>query len=463
MNWSKVHSISALLIAATALTAVAVLAIGCSNGCSAGFSFPSAAERFSTKVTDFFGIDIAAQTPDQANVLVIGVDSRKGADQMHCDAIHLVSIDTERDRVEFINVPRGTYTYIPRPDNWVPSDELIQAAYGQLRAPQEEEEGDVDRISTPDDASEDTEAPREVTTRDVYARAWQMEQYISNLCEYVGLEAFIDRVEQVTGEEVDYHVLVGFSQAQGVLRALKFDATTTLQFLRHRKSYGLGDVQRSYNQSLFLEDLLVDRTDLVADLPKTAQFALYQLVDTDLPYPVARGLLEWASVSVVRTDTSRITHRTAPKGTPRAQDIRFDEDEAQEQIDALYARLRAYDPSFSVTDVQPTLVAYVRQELTSVQDALVAAELQTARTQLQPLINQQIWLQVEDGETRQQLMVWVALLESSLTWYETYNEARALEQATTFIWNLQLEDDGAEAIARIQAHLTELMRGRVDE
>lgn len=462
MKAAKTLKISAALIAATALLVVAVLL----QACDGGECKPANSWRLSTRVADLFGVDIAVETPDKANVLIIGVDSRKGSKEVHCDAIHLVSIDTVEDTVEFINVPRGTYSYIPKPADWEPDQELLDAVGYDLQKAaeeteeQEEIEGEVEVVETPEtpviDAPEEPQEPPNIS-----ALAWSKEQYISNVCEYMGVDEFVTRIEKITGEEVDYQVMIGFSQAQGVLRALRFDPTTTLQFLRHRKTYGLGDVQRSYNQSLFLEDLLVNRVDMVDELPKTAQFALYRLVDTDLPYPVVRGLLAWAQTSEVRSDTTRITHRTAPSGTPTAQEIRFNEDEADAQVQALYDRLRVFDRGFSVNDVQPTLLAYVNQETTAAYNAFVAVDMKTARVHLDGLIDQQIWHQIEDADARRDIMVRLAMLESSVTWFETQSEPYTLEFATSMIWNLELEDRSEAWVKQIQEHLTELLRNRV--
>ena len=465
MKAAKTLKISAALIAATALLVVAVLLRTCDEGdCK-----PANSWRLSTRVADLFGVDIAVETPDQANVLIIGVDSRKGSKEVHCDAIHLVSIDTVEDTVEFINVPRGTYSYIPKPADWEPDQELLDAVGYDLQkaaeeAEEQEEGEDMDGhpLTPPSQGVEELAVPEEPQEPpNITALAWSKEQYISNVCEYMGVEEFVTRIEKITGEEVDYQVMIGFSQAQGVLRALRFDPTTTLQFLRHRKTYGLGDVQRSYNQSLFLEDLLVNRVDMVDELPKTAQFALYRLVDTDLPYPVARGLLAWAQTSAVRSDTARITHRTAPSGTPAAQEIRFNEEEADAQVQALYDRLRVFDRGFSVNDVQPTLLAYVNQETTAAYNAFVAVDLETARAHLDGLIDQQIWHQIDDADERRDIMVRLAMLESSVTWFETQSEPHTLEFATSMIWNLELEERSEAWVKQIQEHLTELLRNRV--
>ncbi|HBU27854.1 TPA: hypothetical protein DEB00_01935 [Candidatus Uhrbacteria bacterium] len=455
------------LVATTTLLVVVFVVPSCVTGdCASGATW-----HLSTNIADLLGVDTHIETPSKVTVLVVGVDSRKGAKQVHCDAIHSITIDTVQDTVEFVNIPRGTYSFIPRQNNWVPQTELLEVVNAELKQAELDKQAEEaawfaeihgeNAVPLPlilpqeDVVAETPEVP------DLVGLAWAREQYISNVCEYLGVDEFVSRVEKITGQKVDYRVLVGFSQAQGVLRALSFDPTTTLQYLRHRKSYALGDVQRSYNQSLFLEDLLVNRIDMVEELPKTAQFALYQLIDTDMPYAVARGLLAWAQASRVQSDATRITHRTAPAGTPRAQDQHYNEDAAKEQVEQLYAQLRVYDPSFTVKDTQPTLLAYIQQQETFSYNALVNGDKARAREVLQPLVDQQIWQQIEDATERQKKMETIAILDSTLSWFETYSEERTVEIATSMIWSLELEQGSESAIARIRQHLGALLSNRV--
>jgi len=454
----------AILMAATTLFVVVFVVPVCSSqSCDEGSTW-----SLSSQIAGLLGVDTDIETPEKVTVLVVGVDSRKGAKEVHCDAIHSITIDTAKDTVEFVNVPRGTYSYIPRQEHWTPQTELLDAVDVDLKRVEEERQAEEAAWFTNQEVSESeapTLLPQESTLvpeeePDVVSLAWAKEQYISNVCEYLGVDEFVSRVEKITGQPVDYRVLVGFSQAQGVLRALSYDPTTTLQYLRHRKSYALGDVQRSYNQSLFLEDLLVHRIDMVDALPKTAQFALYHLIDTDMPYNVARGLIAWAQTSKAREDTKRITHRTAPATTPHAQDIHYNEDAAAEQVATLYARLRAYDRSFTVTDVQPTLLAYIQRQETYAYNALVNGDKDRARDALQPLIDQQIWQQIEEATERQTIMETIAILESTISWFETFNEEQTIEIATSMIWSLELEDGSEFAIDRIQQHLSALLSDR---
>ncbi|MEK7108163.1 MAG: hypothetical protein AAB898_00655, partial [Patescibacteria group bacterium] len=358
------------------------------------------------------------------------------------------------------NIPRGTYTYIAMPDGWVAKPELSEVVRREALLPPET----VEPLPVQDNmlAATATTAgvPVELTPEEIRSRAWQKEQYISNVCEYEGFDTFVDRVEDIARIKVDYTVRVGFSQAEGLLRALRFDPAATLQFLRHRKTYSLGDVQRSYNQSLFLEDVLRQHATTVANLPVTAQAALYHLVDTDIPYGVARSLVAWVSASPVRTEAGRMTHRTAPGWTPRAQEIRFDPEEASRQVEELYARLKRYDPTFSVRDVQPTLRRYINERLTMTYAAIVNGNLATAREHIASVVGPQLWHQVEDKDAREMTMATAAILERTLTWFETHDMQKTLTLATSTVWNLELTQGSPEVIWGIREHLEQLLRPR---
>ena len=120
-----------VLAAATALLVVAVFSRACTEaGCvePGAWRLPSALDRINAATKPVV-------LPDKVTILVAGVDARSGSKTMHCDAIHVVNLNIADDRVEFVNIPRGTYTYIPMPDGWQPREELVAAVTAQHQAP----------------------------------------------------------------------------------------------------------------------------------------------------------------------------------------------------------------------------------------------------------------------------------------------------------------------------------------
>lgn len=492
MKAARYLKITSLLVALVALVVTFLVVSDCADGtCGTVRSW-----RLSQSIMELVGADEDVDLPAELDLLVIGVDSRKGQDKMHCDAIHAIHVDLENDEIEFVNVPRGTFSHITMPEGWVPKDELVMAAKSVIEAsrkraaleaycePSEAVEGEGEPApSEPDPLCAVLEEEEAETAADevpvavvlpegvgiepvnieedmseIAAVAWGMEQYISNVCFYMGFDEFVSRVDKITGLETDYWARVGFSQAQGVLRALQLDPTSTLQFLRHRKSYGIGDNQRSYNQSIFLEDLLLTRLDAVKGLPATAQYALYKLVDTNMPLGVARALM--TELDNLKED--KITHRTAPAGLPKPQEIHLDESNPDEQIVELYDKLKQYDPGFKVTDVQGSLVSFVRSEVVEAYEAYVNEEFDVAREELDAIIAQQLWHQIEDDEDRRDYIVSIALLDSSIEYRLEQSEADILERASSLVWTLELEPGAGEWAQRIQKHLNTVL-GELDE
>ncbi|MBI2476837.1 hypothetical protein HYV72_01555 [Candidatus Uhrbacteria bacterium] len=262
-------------------------------------------------------------------------------------------MDTSENRSELVNIPRGTRVNIAMPNGWIPEPELLELARKQLaeearvRALQELTLGEQLLL-----VDQQPVAAQAVTSDPAVARAWGIEQYIANICKYIDFETFVRHAEFFSGYDADYTVRVGFSETQTLLRALDFDPVATLQFLRHRKTYPLGDVQRSYNQAVFIHDLLLERADDVARMPKPVRRALFSLLKTDMSFDMAEQLLAWYGSSGIAENPSRIVQRTVPSGTPKAQTIHVDEQAVVKQVDALLLNLKKYEPNFVVSDVE---------------------------------------------------------------------------------------------------------------
>lgn len=170
------------------------------------------------------------------NVLLLGLDSRKGAKSSRCDAIHLFTLNFPDKKITITHIPRGTAIYIPNTSK----------------------EG----------------------------------SYLSNSCSIMGIEYAKKNIEKITGENIDYTIKVGFSQTLGILRTLNIPATSALQFLRNRR-FAIGDNQRSRNQAVFIKDTITHNLSIVSKMPKALKYLLYKAVDTDLDFETSQKILEY--------------------------------------------------------------------------------------------------------------------------------------------------------------------------
>lgn len=274
---------------------------------------------------------------DTISVLVLGIDSRKEGAEQHCDAIHMVSINVKDWTVLVTSVPRGTYAYIP----------------GEWK---------------------------------------ENEYYLANACAFAGLDYGVEQIEHVVGVKADYVVTVGFSETLGILRSLELPTTESLQWLRHRQSYAIGDPQRSQNQAVFMKDVALRFLQGDGFSPLFFHL-LYSFIGTDMSESTAHALYDGLLVSGISTRPEDIVLTMKPHFD--VQDIHFDPQNAQEQIDALLAKLQGRLSQFdlsnrSLEEVQADLIAYLTDSITTGQD-------------LQEIMDGQLWLQVEETAARESL------------------------------------------------------------
>jgi anionic cell wall polymer biosynthesis LytR-Cps2A-Psr (LCP) family protein len=275
----------------------------------------------------------------QINILALGIDSRKEGKEQHCDAIHMVTLDLADWSILITSVPRGTYAPLP------PGREYKETDY-----------------------------------------------YVSNACAFGGLDYGVAQIEKIAGIKADYVATVGFSQALGIFRILDLPTTETLQWLRHRQSYAIGDPQRSQNQAVFMKDIALR---LLGDDGVSTLFLhiLYSLIDTDLDFKTIQALYEAyrASEIAARPDDIALTM----KPFYETEEYHFDPNNAEAQIDALVdaleGRLSSEDLSHkTVAELQFELEKYLREALAS-DDTVVH------------VYNEQLWRQIEDEDVREEL------------------------------------------------------------
>jgi len=276
----------------------------------------------------------------QINILVLGLDARKANQNPHCDAIHMFSLDLDQWNMTVTSVPRGTYAYIP-PGNYPAT-----------------------------------------------------EYYLANACSFAGLPYGIEQIEKVIGIKADYVVTVGFSQVMGIVRQLNLPPVESLQWLRNRHTYAIGDPQRSHNQAVFMKDLIINQIDnFEGRLSIPLERLLYSFLNTDLSFETAHALLKGFQKAELSENPWKITLQMRPYY--QTADYHFDPENAEEQIqkiaDFLAPRLSRDDFSKRTTeDVQNELIAYLERRLASIEP-------------IDDLLKKQIWLQVNDPIHRERL------------------------------------------------------------
>lgn len=212
-------------------------------------------------------------------ILFIGLDARIGQENGHCDAIQLISIDKNTQTIGITSVPRGTYSPLPP---------------------------GVGATST--------------------------DYYVSNACGLVGLEYGVEQIEKILGVKADYLVVIGFSEILGIFRKLGLPTTKTLQWLRNRHGYTIGEPQRAYNHSTFIKQMLVRfiPTKKVA-LDTPLQYIIYKLVKTDLSFAQAQNIIDSLSTMDVVNHPEKI--HLAMRPSYATQDIAYDSENISENLD----------------------------------------------------------------------------------------------------------------------------------
>ncbi|MFA6131113.1 MAG: LCP family protein [Patescibacteria group bacterium] len=277
-------------------------------------------------------------TEKEINILLLGLDARAGYENPHCDAIHLFTLNIEDWTVHITSVPRGTYAYIP-PGNYA-----------------------------------DTE------------------YYLANACAYAGLDYGIAQIEKVVGVKADYYVTVGFSQVLGILRTFEMPTTESLQWLRHRQSYAIGDPQRSHNQAVFMKDMILNQGSILGGrLSTPLLYLLYSMVDTNMDFSTMQTLVQGFLAAEIVERPEAITLEMKPYF--ETVDYHLDLENPDAQIEQMLLRVAPYlskdDLSGkTLSDVQDELMAYLDAQLELPDGYLVVME-------------QELWRQVEDEEKRE--------------------------------------------------------------
>lgn len=315
--------------------------------------------------------DVPFGDKETINVLVLGIDSRKEGKEQHCDAIHMVSINTKTWTVLVTSVPRGTYAYIP-PGNYADN-----------------------------------------------------EYYLANACGFAGLEYGVSQIEHIVGVKADYVVTAGFSQVLGILRTLELPTTESLQWLRTRQAYAIGDPQRSQNQAVFLKDVAMKLLD-GEGIPEVIFHLLYTFVDSDMDYATARALYDGLLVHRIHDRPDDVVLTMKPYYD--VKDLHFDPDNASAQITKLLAPLQNRLSRF---DLSNRTIAQVQSDLINYLTDVLAGKTGT----IDDVMSQKLWLQVEDTAQRESFHY--QFIEASATKLNRSNHTAAIQLVADYVLEKQ--------------------------
>ncbi|MFA6131470.1 MAG: hypothetical protein WC702_00165 [Patescibacteria group bacterium] len=313
------------------------------------------AVQLSGEETDPFGED------GILSVLLLGLDSRSGSTVGHCDAIQFVEINKTNQTVNITAVPRGTYSPLPGSGH-LPSD-----------------------------------------------------YYISNACEIGSLDYGITQIEKILGQKAEYVAMVGFSEALGAFRLLGLPTTETLQWLRLRQGYAIGEPQRAHNHSTFLKQLLVKFTPTdPSQLDSVWEFLLYQLVDTDLSFKQTQDIVAVLSAMDFANYPDRVSLSMKPAYA--VAEIPYDSENLEAYLSAMLDPISAVIPEGAYTGLSEL---EEQQQLM----ALINAGLEDTDF-VKRAFEQKLWLQIDDASTRES--VHLALLSKYLAGLSDGEEIKKL-------------------------------------
>lgn len=273
-------------------------------------------------------------------ILFIGLDNRIGQTNGHCDAIQFIELNKKTQKITITAVPRGTYSPLPGKGH----------------------------LST--------------------------DYYIAKACEVGGLDYGVKQIEKILGQKADYVVFIGFSQAIGIFRQLKLPANETMQWLRQRQGYAIGEPQRARNHSNFIKQMLIKYTpEIDAQYTVPAKYLIYKLLRTDLSYQQA--LL--VATEVAKIDLPKHTERIKLLMRPAydVKDISYDPEKIDSQLKALIEPIAKIIPEGAYTGISKNEAQVKIQE--SINKGLAEPDF------VRWAFGNYLWLQIENDLQREQI------------------------------------------------------------
>lgn len=272
-------------------------------------------------------------------ILLLGLDNRRADPKSRCDAIHLITFSPPEEKIIITSVPRNTHVNLPE-------------------------------VATPS-------------------------AYLANVCEQRGIDSGIKEITRITNLYPDHIIKINFSQTLGILRLLGMPTTPTLQFLRDRRSYLSGGYQRSHNHALFLKDMILHHTQQVADLPTIMKQILFKMVETDnLDFETTSSILNWVVKNDFRQKPEKIELVIKPTPFYKIIDIHFAATD--------YPSKDSWQNNEEFQDYQLELKSYLENLLDRGEKYLDDGQKDSVYQLLKIPFSQQLWLQLEDEQLRNQ-------------------------------------------------------------
>lgn len=273
-----------------------------------------------------------------AKVLLIGIDQRAGDTKGHCDAIQLITIDQENQKVTITALPRGTYSPLPPGGKYLPSD-----------------------------------------------------YYVSKSCEIGGLEYGIKQIEEILGQKADYLVVVGFSEALGIFRNLGLPTTETLQWLRQRQGYAIGEPQRAHNHSTFIKQMMIKFIpERNSKISTALEYIIYKMVKTDLTFAETAVLIDALSAMDLKNHTERVTLTMKPAYL--VQDIPYAEEYLGEYVEKMIKPIKDFIPGGDYSGLT--------EEESQIKLLEIIDEKKNDPEFVSWAFENNLWLQIEDKDKR---------------------------------------------------------------
>lgn len=285
-------------------------------------------------------------------ILITGLDSRMGTKYNHADANHLIKIWLDSSFIQVISIPRGTFVDLGRTDS----------------------------INT---------------------------NYLANVRSTRGIEKYHKEICKITKtEKIDYFIEFGFAQAIGLIELLGFkeNSKQMLQVLRSRKSYGIGDYQRSYNQGMFIRQSIIKqinkKDDIFEDLLLRAGLSL---VETNLNFTKLKEIISELKSKQIGKDIANFQIKLMPKFTNNVKLFDFYDKEEQKKLIGIVnntaKNLGLEDKNY---DYNAYLTNKIRSKIKFVEKDTVKNPMNIQK-QLKTMYDQHIWLQITNNKDRDEI------------------------------------------------------------